>query len=77
MAPKTGCLWDAELWFVEPLLDEDELGALEAVLGAELWTEDVSGDEAAELSGTVESAADATVVADEVADAAVDAAEAC
>ena len=59
--PKAGCLLPDELWFVELLLDEDELGAVDVVVGsdvaAELWTEDVCGDEAAELSDTVESAA--------------------
>ena len=65
----------------ELLLDEDELGAVDVVVGsdagAELWTEDVSGDEAAELSDTVESAAvDATGAASVVVDGAVDAAEA-
>ena len=43
----------------------------------ELWTEDVSGDEAAELSDTVESAAlDATGAAEVVVDGAGVAAEA-
>ena len=46
---------------MELLLGEGELGAVDLVVGAdagaELWTEDVSGDEAAELCDTVESAA--------------------
>ena len=66
---------------MELLLDEDELGAVDVVVGsdagAELWTEDVSGDEAAELSDTVESAAlDATGAAEVVVDGAGVAADA-
>ena len=58
---------------MELLLDEDELGAVGVVVGsetgAELWTEDVPEDEAAELSDTVESAAlDATGAAEVVVD---------
>ena len=62
----------AGLWFVEWLLDEDELGAGDVVLGSD------AADEAPELCDTVESAAlDTNGAADEVVDDAVDAAKAC
>ena len=58
--------------------DDDEFGVLDVLVGsdagAELCTEDVSGDDAAELSNAVESALlDASVVADEVVDGAASA----
>ena len=56
-------------------LDEDE--PVDVVVGSEVCAEDVSGDEAAELCDTVESAAlDATRGADVVVDGAGVAAEA-
>ena len=60
--PNAGCLLDAELCFVESLLDDDELGAVVVVgasaSGGELWTEDVSGEETAEFTDDVELAAE-------------------
>ena len=53
---------------MEPLLDDDELGAVVVVggggVGGELWTEDVSGEEMGELTGDVELVAGAVALDD-------------